>query len=155
MRALFFDFDGTLHDMATAHTRALEAGVAPRCGPGVTIGEVRRRTDAVWARLWPGYLTGEVSEDALYDEWYAEMDRAAGAAVRQAYAQAFDAALTLFPEVLPALDAARPLRLAILTNGAARHQRTRIATVGLAKRIPVQVISGESPMPPVGRRHAG
>jgi HAD superfamily hydrolase (TIGR01549 family) len=150
-RALFLDFDGTLHDMAAAHGQALRAGVAPLLSPGATLEDVRSRTDAVWAALWPAFLRREIGEDELYRGWYAEMQRAAGTVsvgeVRRAYLAAFNAALRPYPDVAPALAAARCLRpdvrLAILTNGSARHPRARIAATGLAVEIPGQVISGD------------
>ena len=150
-QALLFDFDNTLHDQGAAYRRALEVGVAPHFAPGITVDDVAARCHASWAELWAAYVAGRLDEDGLYTAWFASMRAATGgqartADLRGAFEAAEDAALRPYPDVLPALAAARALRpgirLAVVTNGAARRQRARLEGMGLVREIPVLVISG-------------
>jgi len=151
--ALFFDFDGTLHDLEAASRAALRSAM-----PGLgseALSEVHRLSNLRWAELWPAYLRGDLDEAALYEAWHGEVLRAAGgmadaaavAALAERYAAALDRHMRPFPEVVPtltALRASRPdVRLAVLTNGTALNQRRRIAALGLADLIPACIISGE------------
>ncbi len=150
-RALLFDFDNTLHDQGAAYRQTLAAAVGPHCAPGITVEDVAARCHASWAELWAAYVAGRLDEDGLYAAWFESMRAATGgrartADLRRAYEAAEDATLQLYPDVLPALAAARALRpdirLAVVTNGAARKQRARLEGVGLVRQIPVLVISG-------------
>lgn len=155
LRAVFFDFDGTLHDLRRAHATALARVTAPLCRGGATPAAVWGRCERRWTELWPAFVRGVIGEAALYSGWFVEMLAATGApATPPAAAELerrynFELAREIrpYPDVVPALTSLRAQRpaltLGILTNGSARYQRHRIAASGLGALLPLQVISGE------------
>lgn len=141
-RAVVFDVDGTLVDHDTAQRRAL-------LGHLTALGEVA--DDAAWRRWrdleeqhYARYLAGELTfaeqrreraramtggrrTDAECDAWFA------------GYLARFEAAWTVFPDVVPALDAlgADGLLLGAFSNVAGSFTRRKLAAVGLRDRFAI------------------
>lgn len=155
-RAIFLDFDDTLHDFRRAYDRAFATATAPVCAAaGMEPAELGRRVERPWAATWEDFVAGRHDETGLWAARTGAVLAAAGLpgghdvakdfAAR--YIAAMRAALRLFPDAVDALDlaqAARPRpRLGILTNGPQGVQRARIAHLDLTARVDFVVVSGE------------
>jgi putative hydrolase of the HAD superfamily len=154
LKAVLFDFDGSLQDLETAFEVAAEEVLAPFAeAAAVTLTRVKQCLEAIWPGLWREYLRGGITAADLYPQWFslalgqAGMNEAArqAAAVSHAYQERFEASLRLYPDVLPALDLLRSRRpglvLAMVTNGPYARQEQRIAALGLHPDSPIRVVS--------------
>jgi len=127
MMAVFFDIDDTLLD----HEAAARAGAAALHRSLAAAAPVEQFV-AAWAaaldRNFPRYLAGELTFQGQRRERIREVvdggltDEAADS-VFAGYQQAYEAAWTLFPDVLPCLDALSHGRVGIISNGKANAGR--------------------------------
>ena len=144
MRAVFFDLDGTLVELPDDFAAVFESALR-ECGVAADAQRHERYLDAFF-----GYL----------DECHPEPYRMAMADLREAcnldpsaealadaYAERETAATRLRPgarEVLDALDSRTSDALGVLTNGAARVQRRKLAHHGIADYFDAVVVSGDA-----------
>jgi putative hydrolase of the HAD superfamily len=157
LRAVFFDFDNTLHDYSGAYARAFESAAAPMCtgasgSPDPT--ELRRRCEEPWRHTWQRFMARQIDDARLWTERSAAVVAAAGippnphlaAAFHRAFVATMEREIRLFGDVEPCLqvlEALQPrLLLGVLTNGPWAIQQARIRHLGLEARCPVIVISG-------------
>ncbi len=152
IRAVLWDIDDTLFDYTGADSAGLarrlaEEGLAQRYG---TPAEALALWREVTARHWDRFAAGEVSfegqrrdrvrdflgepqlGDAEADAWF---DR---------YVEHYRAAWTVFPDVVPALDAlAGRYRHGVLSNSSTANQDPKLRHLGLRERFEVLVCAAE------------
>jgi putative hydrolase of the HAD superfamily len=149
---IFFDIDNTLLDHATTESRAA-------LGFLHHFDHTLPYSDAAFVTLWRqltethfnAFLKGEISfieqrrrrirdvfsgADMVLDDL--EADR-----TMQVYLDYFESNETLFPEVIPVLDALKDERLGIISNGDPVFQRTKLNHLGIVERFEVVAISDE------------
>ncbi|MFQ3557435.1 HAD family hydrolase [Streptomyces gramineus] len=157
IRAVVWDVDDTLFDYTSADREGMRAHLAAEgllAGEGGEEGKegvaaalVRWRaiTDAQWARFSAGEVTfegqrldrvrvflGEELTDEEADAWF------------RRYRAHYEAAWTLFPDVLPALDAlAAGYRHAVLSNSSLRVQDHKLRTLGVHDRFEAVLCAAE------------
>ena len=161
-RAVLFDLDDTI---IRAHGRPEIAwqtvigefteALAP-LAPGAVLAAIGASADAFWAeperhRIWRQRLREARRE--IVAAGFAELEKTGLAvpprAVQERLADRFsdyrNENLSLFPDAHATLDALRDrgVRLALITNGAALHQREKIARFDLAHRFDHIQIEGE------------
>jgi putative hydrolase of the HAD superfamily len=158
LQAVLFDLDGTLMDHEAARTAGLQAHLSGWL-PGLDEDELARLEKA-WQHLealhYDEYTRGECTftqqrrrrvqgmHAALERE---PADELAADAWFGSYLHHYRAAWRAFDDVLPALTAltaSHPsVALGVVTNGEGEPQRAKLAAIGLSKRFPVVVASGE------------
>lgn len=156
IQAVFFDLDNTLQDLDSAFHVAMLEEFGPMCNQsGIELSALSHALQEIWPSLWEEFMAGECSEKSLYPRWFARAVASIGLKVTettlytavQAYQKTFERALSLYPDVIPALRRlgmeASDLHLAILTNGPGLRQSERIAALGLDAYIRTCVISGD------------
>ncbi|MEU5538410.1 HAD family hydrolase [Streptomyces sp. NPDC020362] len=142
IRAVVWDVDDTLFDYTTADREGIRAHLAAEGllggydSPQQALGRWREITDRHWARFSAGetsfegqrrdrvrvFLDQELT-DAEADAWF------------RRYIAHYEAAWSLFPDVLPALDAlAASHRHAVLSNSSVTVQEHKLRTLGLRDR---------------------
>ncbi|OKK20440.1 hydrolase [Streptomyces sp. CB00455] len=152
IRAVLWDIDDTLFDYTGADAaglaRQLEADrIAERYGTAAqALALWRRITERHWARYAAGegtfqgqrqervreFLGAPAMTDAEADAWF---DR---------YVAHYKTAWTVFPDVVPALDAlAADYRHGVLTNSSAANQEPKLRDLGLRERFEVLVCAVE------------
>ncbi|HEV7742471.1 MAG TPA: HAD family hydrolase [Pseudolysinimonas sp.] len=150
---VLFDLDDTVF----AHRESVEAGIAAhRTTLGGALAAADRANEfARWNALeelhYHRYLTGELDflqqrrerargflkpygvqlDDAAADEWF---DR---------YLVHYESTWTLHADTLPCLEALRPARFGVITNGSLPFQAAKIDGVGLSPWIEHVIASGE------------
>ncbi|MFJ4327737.1 HAD family hydrolase [Streptomyces tricolor] len=142
IRAVVWDVDDTLFDYTTADRAGMRAhlvaeGLLARYGSAEeALVRWREITDRQWARYAAGETTfqdqrrdrvrlflDEELSDAEADAWF------------QRYVGHYEAAWSLFPDVLPALEAlAATHRHAVLSNSSITVQEHKLRTLGLLDR---------------------
>jgi putative hydrolase of the HAD superfamily len=145
MMVVFFDIDDTLLD----HEAAARAGAAALHRSLAAAAPVEQFVTA-WAaaldRNFPRYLAGELTFQGQRRERIREVvdggltDEAADA-VFAGYQEAYESAWTLFPDVLPCLDALSDGRVGIISNGQVEQQHQKLVHTGIAGRFASIVIS--------------
>ncbi len=144
---VLFDIDDTLLDHEGANRAAANA-LHRAVRPVMPLDEFVSAWSAALDRHFARYLAGEVSlqeqrrarvrevmDQALPDQ---EADR-----VYASFLSAYEAGWSLFPDVLPCLDALSSQRLGIISNGQGAQQRKKLAQTGIAGRFECIVISEE------------
>ncbi|MFD0270806.1 HAD family hydrolase [Streptomyces sp. NPDC127106] len=152
IRAVLWDIDDTLFDYTGADTAGLarrlaEEGLAERYGSPEQALERWRETTA---RHWDRFAAGEVTfqgqrRDRVRDflDEPAMGDEAADAWFDR-YVEHYKAAWTVFPDVVPALDAlAGRYRHGVLSNSSSANQDPKLRTLGLRERFEVLVCAAE------------
>lgn len=151
IRAVVWDVDDTLFDYTSADREGMRAHLEAEgllAGPeGAEAALVRWReiTDAQWARFSAGEVTfegqrldrvrvflGEELTDEEADGWF------------RRYRAHYETAWTLFPDVLPALDAlAASHRHAVLSNSSLHVQDHKLRTLGVHHRFEAILCAAE------------
>ncbi|MFJ8014654.1 HAD family hydrolase [Streptomyces sp. NPDC096339] len=152
IRAVLWDIDDTLFDYTGADAaglaRHLEAeGIAERYGaPAEALALWRRITDRHWARFAAGegtfqgqrrdrvreFLERPAMTDGQADAWFDQ------------YVAHYKAAWTVFPDVVPVLDAlAADYRHGVLSNSSLVNQDPKLRDLGLRDRFEVLICAVE------------
>ncbi|MGW2646479.1 HAD family hydrolase [Streptomyces sp. NPDC001393] len=151
IRAVVWDVDDTLFDYTTADREGMRAHlvaeglVAGYGGPEEALARWREITDQQWARFSAGEVTFEGQRrdrvrvfldadltDAEADDWF------------QRYIGHYEAAWSVFPDVLPALEAlSGSHRHAVLSNSSITVQERKLRTLGLLDRFEVVLCAAE------------
>ncbi|WP_406153621.1 HAD family hydrolase [Streptomyces sp. NBC_01023] len=164
IRAVLWDIDDTIFDYTTAdRTGLLEHLKTEGLPDGYTsveqaLGRWREITELHWARFaagetdWEGQrrervrsFTGTELSDQEADAWFAR------------HLAHYEAAWSLFPDAVPALDAlAADYRHGLLSNSAAHNQDRKLRTLGVRDRFEVLVCAADLGMakPAPGAFHA-
>ncbi|MFG2357988.1 HAD family hydrolase [Streptomyces sp. NPDC048521] len=151
IRAVVWDVDDTLFDYTTADREGMRAHLvtegllAGYDSPEQALVRWREITDRQWARYAAGecsfqdqrrdrvrvFLGAEPTDDEC-DAWF------------QRYIGHYEAAWSLFPDVLPALEAlAASHRHAVLSNSSITVQEHKLRTLGLLDRFEVVLCAAE------------
>ncbi|MGW2963587.1 HAD family hydrolase [Streptomyces sp. NPDC001220] len=151
IRAVVWDVDDTLFDYTSADREGMRAHLAAeglltgRESAEAALVRWREITDEQWAR----FAAGEISfEGQRLDRVRVFLDREltddeAGAWFRR-YRTHYEAAWTLFPDVLPALDAlAASHRHAVLSNSSFHVQDHKLRTLGVHDRFEAILCAAE------------
>lgn len=164
IRAVVWDVDDTLFDYTTADRLGMRAhlGAEGLLGGYESVEQAivrwREITDAQWARFSAGAATfegqrrdrvrvflGEQLTDAEADAWF------------QRYIAHYETAWTLFPDVLPVLDAlAASHRHAVLSNSSIHVQDRKLRVLGVHDRFEAILCAAELGVskPEAGAFHA-
>ncbi|MGH4034448.1 HAD family hydrolase [Actinomycetota bacterium Odt1-20B] len=151
IKAVVWDIDDTIFDYARADTAGMHAhltaeGILERYGSA-------ERALAVWKQLterhWARFGAGEVEfqdqrRDRVRDFLDAVLDDAAADAWFDRYLVHYEAAWSLFPDTLPALDAlAEGYRHAVLSNSALVAQDRKLRVLGVRDRFEAVLCAAE------------
>jgi len=144
---VLFDIDDTLID----HSRAVESGVAALhtvLGVASELSLFHRLWVAAMREHFPRYLRGETTYEEqrrarmrqTVDPNLSDVD---ADEVFQHYFSAYQAAWSLFPDVLSCLGALSSHSLGIISNGNSLEQREKLARTGIADHFQSVIISGD------------
>jgi putative hydrolase of the HAD superfamily len=144
---VFFDIDDTLLDDRRA-TRTGVTALRRLTAASGTVDELVARWSTSMDRHFARYLAREIGyqeqrrarvrdviDPTLTDH---EADR-----LYETYLEAYESAWTLFPDVLPCLDALHGTRLGVISNGQPAHQRSKLERTGITNRFEHILISDE------------
>ncbi|EFG64577.1 HAD family hydrolase [Streptomyces sp. SPB074] len=142
VKAVLWDVDDTVFDYTRADTEGLAAhlraeGLLERFGgPETALARWRALTRHHWGRFAAGGVGFlEQRRDRVRDFLAAPLGDAEADAWFDAYFAHYEAAWTLFTDVLPALDAlARSHRHGVLSNSSAAVQGPKLTALGLGDR---------------------
>jgi len=148
-RGFLLDADNTIFDYDRAERDAL-AGALAEAGIEAT-DRVRETYRVLNDALWRAFEQGTVTQEALRMERFRRLlpealpgCRADPAVLSRRYVELLAAQAHLLPHAADALtDLGSRAALALVTNGLAEVQRSRLARSGLAARFHAVVISGE------------
>ncbi|MER6025481.1 HAD family hydrolase [Streptomyces sp. NPDC001851] len=151
IRAVVWDVDDTLFDYTTADREGMRAHLvvegllAGYDSPEQALARWREITDAQWARFSAGEATFEDQRrDRVRIFLGAEMTDAEADAWFQRYIGHYEAAWSLFPDVLPALEAlSASHRHAVLSNSSITVQEHKLRTLGLLDRFEAVLCAAE------------
>ncbi|MFJ8824535.1 HAD family hydrolase [Streptomyces sp. NPDC102467] len=151
VRAVVWDIDDTIFDYATADTAGMRAHLTVE-GLLHTFGTAEQAlvrwkalTREHWARFeageadWEGQrrdrvraFVGEALDDAMADAWFTR------------YLKHYEAAWSLFPDTVPALDVlAGTYRHAVLSNSSLHNQDRKLRVLGVRDRFEALVCAAE------------
>ncbi|MGW1803606.1 HAD family hydrolase [Streptomyces sp. NPDC002078] len=151
IRAVVWDVDDTLFDYTRADRQGMRAHLAAEGllagydGPEQALARWREITDRQWARFSAGeatfegqrrdrvriFLDVDLTDDEA-DAWF------------QRYIGHYEAAWSVFPDVLPALEAlSASHRHAVLSNSSITVQEHKLRTLGLLDRFEVVLCAAE------------
>jgi len=152
-QAVIFDVDGTLLDDDNAVAIALKVFRSHyREWLPIPLEELTIRWKALLGIHFGRYLAGEISmqeqrrarlRDLFAPSIPVLADEAADA-MFTVYEQAYRRAWTPFPDAVPALEALRSFRLAVLTNGDLAFQVQKLQSAGLLEYFPEVFASSEA-----------
>jgi putative hydrolase of the HAD superfamily len=151
IKAVVWDVDDTIFDYAGSDTAGMRAhlaaeGLLERYGRAEdALALWRTITDRHWARFAAGevdfhaqrrdrvrdFLAAEALDDAAADGWF------------RRYLGHYEAAWSLFPDTLPALDALSSHRHAVLSNSAAEVQEYKLRVLGVRDRFEALLCAAE------------
>lgn len=152
-----FDLDGTLVD-GSGLPGAMRATCTALAAflPGIDADALVRANTTAWERMWPELeddwmLGGRSGAEIGREVWRAALAAcgATGDDVVDRAVLEWDrqerAALRLFPDAVPTLDAlaAQGVRIGMVTNGAGSVQRDKLAATGILDRFDPLIVSGE------------
>ncbi|MFI6354702.1 HAD family hydrolase [Streptomyces sp. NPDC050743] len=151
IRAVVWDVDDTLFDYTSADRAGMRAHLAAEGllagygSPEEALGRWREITDRQWARFSAGEVSFEGQRrDRVRVFLGAELTNAECDAWFQRYIGHYEAAWTLFPDVLPALEAlSASHRHAVLSNSSITVQEHKLRTLGLLDRFEVVLCAAE------------
>ncbi|MEV6951580.1 HAD family hydrolase [Streptomyces sp. NPDC051183] len=152
IRAVLWDIDDTLFDYTGADTAGLarqleEEGLRQRYGSAAeALALWRRVTDRHWARFAAGEVTFLGQRRDRVRDFLGEpgMGDEAADAWFDRYVAHYKAAWTLFPDVVPVLDAlAGGYRHGVLSNSSTAAQDPKLRHLGLRDRFEVLVCAAE------------
>ncbi|MER6074962.1 HAD family hydrolase [Streptomyces sp. NPDC001817] len=151
IRAVVWDVDDTLFDYTTADREGMRAhlvaeGLLAGYGsPEEALARWREITDRQWARFSAGEVTFEGQRrDRVRVFLDADLTDAEANAWFQRYIGHYEAAWSLFPDVLPALEAlSASHRHAVLSNSSITVQERKLRTLGLLDRFEVVLCAAE------------
>lgn len=153
IRAVFFDLDDTLID----HTTAIRAAVAGLYAQHSELHE-KFPNEIQFQRAWleaqnrhyPLYLHGKISHAEqkilrLRELWEGVRDLADTKcfALYDEFQAVYAKSWRVFPDVYPCIEALRPAKLGIISNGWGRVQREKLALEKLDEQFGIIVISSE------------
>ncbi|MGY0018925.1 HAD family hydrolase [Streptomyces sp. YJ-C3] len=151
IRAVVWDIDDTIFDYATADTTGMRAHLTTEglLGAFGTAERALARWKALTREHWARFETGEVDwegqrrdrvrafvgealDDAEADAWFTR------------YLAHYEAAWSLFPDTVPALDTlAGTYRHAVLSNSSLRNQDRKLRALGVRDRFEAVVCAAE------------
>ncbi|MFJ1565396.1 HAD family hydrolase [Streptomyces erythrochromogenes] len=152
IRAVLWDIDDTLFDYTGADAAGLEAQLeaarlAERYGtPAQALARWREITDRHWANFAAGVGTFQGQRQERVREFLEEpgMTAAEADAWFDQYVEHYKAAWTVFPDVVPVLDAlAADYRHGVLSNSSTANQDPKLRHLGLRERFEVLVCAVE------------
>ncbi|MFD0357566.1 HAD family hydrolase [Streptomyces sp. NPDC127110] len=152
IRAVLWDIDDTLFDYTGADAAGLAAhlrdeGLGERYGsPHEALALWRRITELNWARFAAGEVTFQGQRQDRVRDFLGKpaMTAPQADAWFDRYVKHYQAAWTVFPDVLPALDAlAGTHRHGVLSNSSAANQDPKLRHLGLRDRFEVLVCAAE------------
>jgi 2-haloalkanoic acid dehalogenase type II len=156
VKALFFDFDGTLLD-GSGHREAIWATCREIASAHSDLDADRllETNGEVWTHYWPtvvqGWTLGRLDGATIRREaWKRTLeacgcdDPAVARTASAAHARHLRESLRLYPEVLALLPSLRlRYRLALISNGASDTQRESLRMLGIEQVFDAVAISGE------------
>ncbi|AOR37051.1 hydrolase [Streptomyces fodineus] len=148
---MVWDVDDTLFDYTSADREGMRAHLAAEGllagydGPEQALARWREITDRQWARFSAGEATFEGQRrDRVRVFLDAELTDAEADAWFQRYIGHYEAAWSLFPDVLPVLDAlSASHRHAVLSNSSITVQERKLRTLGLLDRFEAVLCAAE------------
>ncbi|MGW3955285.1 HAD family hydrolase [Streptomyces sp. NPDC004752] len=151
IRAVVWDVDDTLFDYTTADRAGMRAHLAAEGllhaydGVEQALARWREITDRQWARFAAGGVGFEEQRrDRVRDFLGAELTDAEAEAWFGRYIAHYEAAWSLFPDVLPVLDTlAMSHRHAVLSNSSSQVQEHKLRTLGVRGRFEAMLCAAE------------
>ncbi|MFJ8212471.1 HAD family hydrolase [Streptomyces sp. NPDC096033] len=152
IRAVLWDIDDTLFDYTGADAAGLarhlrDEGLGDRYGtPAEALALWRKATELHWGRFSAGEVTFQGQRQDRVRDFLGEpaLTTAEADAWFERYVGHYRAAWTLFPDVLPALDAlAGSHRHGVLSNSSEANQDPKLRHLGLRDRFEVLVCAAE------------
>ncbi|MFD6529216.1 HAD family hydrolase [Streptomyces sp. NPDC060184] len=141
IRAVLWDVDDTLFDYSGADRAAMERLLELEGLPGgwATPGEALDGWRALTGRHWARFAAGETDfegqrRDRVREFLGQELTDAEADAWFRRHAAHYEAAWSLFPDVLPVLDLLDGYRHGVLSNAGAVQQERKLATLGVRHR---------------------
>ncbi len=145
LKAIVWDIDDTIFDYASADSLGMRAHLTAEGLTTRTLADWQRITREHWARFeaglvgWEGQrrdrvraFTGETLSDAEADDWF------------ERYLGHYEAAWSLFPDTVPALDAlAGTYRHGVLSNSSLLNQERKLRALGVRDRFEAVLCAAE------------
>lgn len=156
IKALSFDFDGTLLD-GSGQREAIVATCREIASKDrdLDADQLLQANGEMWARYWPtvseSWTLGSLDGETLSQEaWRRTLsacgceDPAVARAAREAHMRHLGKSLRLYPDALALLPSLRRrYSLALITNGASDTQRASLRMLGIEHAFDAVVVSGE------------
>jgi putative hydrolase of the HAD superfamily len=144
---VLFDLDGTLLDHDAAQTSAARS-VHDSQGLRAPLVDFIADWRAAERRHYPRFLSGEIGLEEqrrarLREVLDCDLSDEAADALFVGVLAAYEAAWSLFPDVLDCLDSLAGHRLGVITNGDSTQQRRKLTATGIADRFSFVLVSGD------------
>ncbi|MEU5433109.1 HAD family hydrolase [Streptomyces sp. NPDC020719] len=163
-RAVLWDIDDTIFDYATAARDGMRAHLGAEGLPEgyASVEEALSGWDEVTAYHWARFAAGETDwagqrRDRVRSFLRTELDDVAADAWIERHVVHYEAAWSLFPDAVPALDLlAGAYRHAVLSNSSQYHQERKLSVLGVRDRFEAVVCAAELGIskPEAGAFHA-
>ncbi len=149
--AILFDIDDTLIDHSSAFLAASHA-LYDTARPRVEFEAFLAVWSTAHRRHFDRYLAGDLTYEQqalarVRDTLGEHLSDESAADLWSVYYTSYEVAWTLFPDVVPCLDALAGYRLGVLSNGQGAQQRRKLTRTGIADRFHVTVMSGDHGCP--------